>query len=163
MNRPGSVRDGGGFTVRKETRTLRRLRHPQGDRGFTMVELMVVILIVAVLAAVAVPIYGKYIKNARLTEATGRMGEIITACKAYAQNNTDGDDNPLWPSGGGGLINLTAGDCFAYDITEGRGQIATSNPLTITATGQSRMAGITVSITVPDLSRNAEAPVVTGL
>ena len=40
-----------------------------------MIELMVVVVIVGILAAIAIPIYGKYVKQARTTEATGRMGD----------------------------------------------------------------------------------------
>ncbi len=59
----------------------------KNKKGFTMIELMVVVVIVGVLAAIAIPIYGKYIKNARVTEATGKMGELVTAAKAFAQEN----------------------------------------------------------------------------
>ena len=61
--------------------------HKPGRKGFTMIELMVVVVVVGILASIAVPMYGKYVKNARLTEATGRIGEIITACKAWASRS----------------------------------------------------------------------------
>jgi type II secretory pathway pseudopilin PulG len=46
-------------------------------------ELMVVIVIVAILAAVAVPLYINYVKDAQRTEAKGAIGAIITAEQAY--------------------------------------------------------------------------------
>lgn len=132
-------------------------------KGFTMIELMVVVVIVGVLAAIAIPIYGKYIKNARVSESTGRIGEIVTAAKAWAQENQDVDGDPIWPSGAGGIVDLSATDNFTYAITDGGGDDASSNPLEITATGQNQMAGVTVVVTIPDINSNGTAPDVAGL
>lgn len=133
-------------------------------RGFTMIELMVVVVIVGVLAAIAIPLYGKYIKNARLTEATGRIGEIITAAKAWAQENQSVAGVPQWPAGAGGIVDMSQTEMFTYAFTAGAGTPATG-PLTITATGiaGTKMAGVSVAVTVPNINANGGAPVVTGL
>ena len=51
--------------------------------GFTLIELMVVILIVGILAAVAVPIMRGRIDQAKWSEANAAAGSIKTAVRAY--------------------------------------------------------------------------------
>jgi prepilin-type N-terminal cleavage/methylation domain-containing protein len=52
-------------------------------KGFTLVELMVVILIVSILAAVAIPILRGRIDAAKWSEGKSMMGTIATAIRAY--------------------------------------------------------------------------------
>ena len=52
-------------------------------KGFTLVELMVVILIVAILAAVAIPIMRGRVDAAKWSEGKAMMGTIATALRAY--------------------------------------------------------------------------------
>jgi len=52
-------------------------------KGFTLIELMVVILIVGILAAVAVPIMRGRIDSAKWSEANASAGSIRTAIRAY--------------------------------------------------------------------------------
>src|SRR5437773_8928937 len=49
------------------------------EAGFTLVELLIVILIVAILSAVALPLYLGYTKDARLAEAKALGGSARTA------------------------------------------------------------------------------------
>lgn len=59
-------------------------------KGFTLVELMVVILIVAILAAVAIPIMRGRIDAAKWSEGKAMMGTIATAIRAFcAETDTN--------------------------------------------------------------------------
>ena len=56
-------------------------------KGFTLIELMVVILIVAILAAVAIPILRGRIESAKWSEGAAIAGTIKTAAKVcYAED-----------------------------------------------------------------------------
>lgn len=56
----------------------------KSSKGFTMVELMVVVLIVGILAAVAVPLMSGRIDASKWSEAKAAMGTIASALRSYA-------------------------------------------------------------------------------
>ena len=56
----------------------------QKGKAFTLIELVVVILIVAVLAAVGIPIMTVRIDSAKWTEGKSALGTIATALRGYA-------------------------------------------------------------------------------
>jgi len=55
--------------------------------GFSLVELMIVIVIIGVLAAVAVPIYNNNVTKARMSEADAALGSIRTQLRVYYGEN----------------------------------------------------------------------------
>ena len=56
-------------------------------KGFTLVELLVVIIIVGVLASVAIPLMSGYVNRAKKTEAIAALGTIRSAERAYFAEN----------------------------------------------------------------------------
>jgi type IV pilus assembly protein PilA len=61
----------------------------KGDRGFTLIELMIVVAIIGILAAIAIPNFMTYQAKARQSEAKVNLGGMFTTATSYfAENNT---------------------------------------------------------------------------
>ncbi|MFA6032317.1 MAG: type II secretion system protein [Myxococcota bacterium] len=57
-------------------------RYRRGEKGFTLIELMIVVAIIGILAAVAVPNFMKFQTKAKQTEAKTNLKAAYTAAKA---------------------------------------------------------------------------------
>lgn len=57
-----------------------------GNRGVTLIELMVVVAIVGLLAAVAIPKYGELLEKANLGATMGNLGALRSAYSIYYSN-----------------------------------------------------------------------------
>jgi type IV pilus assembly protein PilA len=56
------------------------------QKGFTLIELMIVVAIIGILAAVAIPAYSDYTKKARFSEVVSMTGAYKTAVELCAQD-----------------------------------------------------------------------------
>lgn len=112
--------------------------NPQSSRGFTLLELMIAVAIVAILATVAYPSYAEYVAKSRRTTTVGLlqqaqqwMERFYTENYRYDQNSagtavTDASQFPSWfsvspkPGDGGAVydiaVTVTAGVRDVYSI-----------------------------------------------
>ena len=56
-------------------------------RGFTLIELMIVVLIVAIIAAVAVPIYSDYIVRSNRADAADQITAVMNQQERFQTRN----------------------------------------------------------------------------
>ena len=63
----------------------------RGEKGFTLIEIMVVLVILGVLATISVPAFTKYVRKAKISEAISNVGSYGTAIRIYKMEKGD------WP------------------------------------------------------------------
>ena len=98
------------------------------EKGFTLVELMIVIVIVGILSAVALPNFLSQTERAKGTEATSKLSGLLK--EAHAEYQLAGTEAAAVTAMATSITNANAGSIFTYAITAGTGEItgtATAN------------------------------------
>jgi len=54
--------------------------------GFTLIELMIVVAIIGILAAIAIPAFIGYVRRSKTSEATGNLNQLFKGASAYYNN-----------------------------------------------------------------------------
>jgi type IV pilus assembly protein PilE len=129
--------------------------------GFTLLELMIAVIVVAILASIALPSYNDYVLRSRFTEATGNLADMrVKMEQAYMDNRRYSTDAAGGVCGipGGNTPNAADARYFTY-------QCASTNPngmgdqqYVITAQGVAAQGLTGISFTVNQA--NAKATVV---
>lgn len=95
-------------------------------RGFTVIEILITVAIIAILVAVALPSYQEYVLRGKITEATSMLSDLrLRAEKFYADNRTYVGFNQTAPGA----------RYFTYACDDGAGGAVAQNLFRCTATG----------------------------
>jgi len=115
-------------------------------RGFTLVELMIVVIVVGILATIAIPMYQMTAERSKATEAKAALGLVRDSMREYlAEHGTyvDGSFSDGAQVTTGGILNIWTNDlagryfsaeCYTFDGAP------TANAFTIECDGGSSTA-----------------------
>ena len=122
----------------------------RAQKGFTLIELMIVVAIIGILAAIALPAYQDYTARAQVTEAIAATSPMRLAVSEFTQSEDD------WPTnaqaGGDDFLATTFVDTLVWDPAA----------FTITATMSAEARAVGDIIYTAQFDDDADNIIITG-
>ncbi|HAJ72252.1 MAG TPA: pilus assembly protein PilE [Methylophilaceae bacterium] len=107
------------------------------QKGFTLLELMIVVAIVGILASIAIPAYQDYVKKGKAAEAPGALADLRVKMEQCFQDNRDYTACAAFCAPTSGAVN------FAYKCTD---QTATTYKIEATGDSAKGMSGFSYTV-----------------
>src|SRR5215468_7950016 len=113
-----------GFGVSAHLREIQQMKRVQ--QGFTLIELMIVVAIVGILAAIALPAYQDYVVRSKMSETEAAIAACKTSVAEYlsAKGTMPGDNTAAGCSSSGSQY-----------VASGGGWSGTTGPIVYSSTG----------------------------
>lgn len=122
-----------------------RISSSSRERGFTLIEMMIAVAIVAILAAIAYPSYRDYIIRGRLTDGTNGLSAMQADMERYFQDNRT-YANVTGPPAFTSPCNRAAATRTFRDFVVSCSAGPTANTYTLLATGSGPVGGFNFTI-----------------
>jgi type IV pilus assembly protein PilE len=147
----------------KRPRCCVRTPERKGSGGFTLIELMIVVAIIGILAAIAVPVYNEYVLRGRLSAMRNVLTELRSKMELYYQDNRSyvgtssttpciAGNTYYYSSNTSGTVSSTSSADFTVACT------TASTSFTLTAAGSSGLvSGFTYTIDQQDTKTTTTA------
>ena len=110
------------------------------QKGFTLIELMIVVAIIGILAAVALPAYQDYTVRAKVSEVILAASALRTDVAEFAQSTG------AMPATNGLSIS-NSGSKWVSGVTYAQGSTTSQGIITATATGDPKISSSTITMT----------------
>jgi type IV pilus assembly protein PilE len=123
----------------------------KAQKGFTMIELMIVVVIVGILAAVSIPAYSEYVIRGKIAEAASTLSDLRVRMEQYYQDN-----RTYLAVGGACGVAMPTAPAVKYFAFACAG--ANANSFVITATGGTTMTGFTYTINQSNAKATTSVP-----
>lgn len=104
----------------------------RNKKGFTLIELMIVVAIIGILAAVAIPAYSNYTKRAKVSEITNAMGAVGSAMMEYYSDKGEWPEPINTIAGIRDTLGVTVPHGYLVRDVNGNGMITYENEITAT-------------------------------
>lgn len=136
------------------------MRKLMSKKGFTLVELMIVIVIMGILVAVAIPVYGAVTKNAEKKTCISNMRDMKSTAATYQMQGNNGDQVTLSKNAS---VDLANDANYAKLFTDGMPKCPSDGTYKVLMTNADGIYKFDVTCTIddhklPDAEATTQAP-----